>query len=341
MAQKSEGQPSLDIENVDLDAGLTEEERAIIAGTPFYSLAKVFSFFCLAALAIIVVSCYVQDVQRQGARVDELRERIETGSRRVEMTTPGEWTELAWDWFALRRRINDEDFSLKQRESLASDMSSYGRLLLDRGATHLKASEYLDFMEVAMVASVMKMMIDTIGPASNPEKYQPLLDRAVKTVTDGAVRMAGPGATVRDLRRAAGLLYRLADVVEPHMRVEYTTAAASLQDRARLIDDRSRAATDVGGIDASVRSQFAATLAPLLQSADDAVLRVSVDGPDAQILVVEGRGSPTHLAELVVESDAVLERLRVLSFTTLRAVGTAGTIDVDLRTLDMRRRSHR
>src|SRR5690606_40951132 len=82
------------------------------------------------------------------------------------------------------------------------------------------------------------------------------------------------------------------------MRVEYTTAAASLQDRARLIADRSRAVADVGGIDASVRNQFAATLAPLLQSADDAVLRVSVDGPDAQILVVEGRSSPTHLAEL-------------------------------------------
>lgn len=336
MARDPLQRPLHDIENLDLDAGLTDKERAIIAATPFYGLAKVLAGLFLAACVVLMLGLLVQQSQRQRKLVTELQERIEIGSGRVASATPGDLVTLAWNWFPLQRRIRDASVSQKQRENLARAVLSYAQELLERGAMHLSALDYLDAMEVASVAEVMGMMLDTIGPALDTRVYRPLLDRAASTATDAAVQLAGPGATARDLTRAAGLLFRVADLVEPALRAEYTSTASSLLERARLAEERGSLAVAIETGSAAMRAEFASTLSTMLQGVDSAISRVSTTGPDFRTLVIEGQAAATYLADLVLRNAAVRERLLALSFLTVRAVGGNGTVEVDIETMTSR-----
>lgn len=336
MDRRESPRPLDDLQELDLDAALSDEERAIVAATPFVGLARTLIGLFVVALLLLATTHIVGRIQRERERVRTLAGQIDEKVERVASATPADVVALGRDWILIQRQVRTLDMPGARRKELARAAVDYAQKLLQRGATHLRAIEYLDITEAARIAEVMGMVIDTVGPGLDTTPYRPLLEQTREVATQAAVRMARTGAPPRDLRDAAGLLFSVAPLADPRLQSEYESTARSLLERARVAEERGSVTASLGVGDESLRVEFAGALYALLQGEGSTVSGVSAEGDNARILQIQGRGPRARLAETVLRNADVRGRLLALAFTTVRAVGDDGVLEVDIETLEGR-----
>lgn len=317
--------------DVDLDADLSMTERAIVADTPFSSFVKVvcgvFIFFFLISLA----SLSYTNGRNARERALELKTKASEIESSAASATPMELVNLIDRWKSVFRMGTDVKTDLATSVQLPAQLHAAGVALVARGLSHLNRLEYLEPVEAAEIAVRLNDLARTptygLTSAVDVATLNGVLQRVVEYGTRVAVNLGSPVATAADLRRASGLLYRLAQLVEPGVAAEYAATADALLERAFALEYRNEAVDIAGDGEVGVarRQEFAASVFHALRKADLGISRVSAEGPGARILVIEGEAQSSDLVAVFLYEKDLRQRLVDLGFVRVQGVGTDGT----------------
>lgn len=320
-----------DLYDVDLDADLTPEERAIIAATPFSSLAKIAVTVFILFLVISLISLNYSRNRSARERAGRLLETAAEIQASAATATPMELLALIDRWGTTFRMSADVSAKLAESLRLPAQLNSAGLALVQRGLAHLNSMEYLEPVEAAEIAVRLHDLTQTpaygLAAGVNVVELNRALQRVVEYGTKTALDLGGPTASAVDVRRAASILTRLAQLVEPGLATEYVATANALIERANAMEQRAETLAMLGEGDVGVqrRIEFAGMALSALQGMGLNIQRVSAEGPEYRTLVIQGPASVRELVTVFLNDPDIRQRLINLGFVRVQGVGTDGS----------------